>query len=305
MRNIRSIEINSNSNEEILPDFTEDFPYIATCVELDFYQTSFVPWHWHRAVELFYIQSGCLEYTTPSGKLVFPSGSGGFVNSNVLHTSAFQRRNAPNVQWLHIFDPSFLAGEAGSLIEKKYILPMTTACEAEIIPLLPDNPAEAEILGQIQAAFTLQEGQWGYELELRNALTDIWCKLFSLVQPQMTQCQSVDRDVNIKKLIIYIHEHYQQPISVEDLAQSIPISKRACFRLFQEKLHTTPLDFIKSYRLQKACQLLAHGNDSVTQIAHQCGLGSSSYFGKVFRETYQCTPLEYRRKWHDRNNPLR
>lgn len=300
MRNIRSIQIDSNSNEEILPNFTADFPYISTCAELDFYQTPFTPWHWHRAVELFYIQSGCLE-STPSGKWVFPTGTGGFVNSNVLHTSAFQRRNVPNIQCLHIFDPSFLAGEAGSIIEKKYILPITTAAEIEIIPLGAGNPTEADILEHIQTAFTLQESQWGYELELRNVLTDIWCKLFSLVQPQMAQCRSTVGEVNIKKLIIYIHEHYRQPISVEDLAQSIPISKRACFRLFQEKLHTTPADFIRSYRLQKACQLLAHGNDSVTQIASQCGLGSSSYFGKIFRETYQCTPLEYRKKWHDCN----
>ena len=56
-----------------------------TCAELDKYVGKSVPWHWHKAVELFYMESGALEYHTPKGKLVFPAGSGGFVNSNVLH----------------------------------------------------------------------------------------------------------------------------------------------------------------------------------------------------------------------------
>lgn len=305
MKNLQSIQIDTSSNEEILPGFAAEFPYIATRAELDLYQTPFTPWHWHRPVELFYVQSGCLEYTTPHGKWVFPAGSGGFVNSNVLHTSTFQRKNGPNIQLLHIFDPSFLAGEAGSRIERNYILPLTTATEIEVIPLFPENAAEATILERIRDAFALPEQQWGYELKLRNRLTDIWCELFTLAQPHMTEHHNTIGDTNIKKLIIYIHEHYRQPISVEELAQVIPISKRACFRLFQEQLHTTPVDFIRSYRLQKACQLLAHGSDSVTQIAYRCGLGSSSYFGKLFRETYQCTPLEYRRKWHDYDKPLR
>lgn len=45
--------------------------------------------------------------------------------------------------------------------------------------------------------------------------------------------------------------------------------------------------------------MLAKGHESVTVISHACGLGSSSYFGKVFREYAHCTPVEYRKKWQD------
>lgn len=305
MKKIQSIQIDHNSNEEILPGFTAEFPYIATCVELNRYDDAFMPWHWHRPVELFYIQSGCLEYTTSSGRWIFPAGSGGFVNSNVLHTSSFEQNKNGNIQQLHIFDPSLIAGEAGSLIEQKYVLPLTADSGVQMIPLFPEDPVQADILKDILNAFELQESQWGYELKLRNILTDIWLKLFELAQPFMEKKQKTDGDSKIKKMMIYVHEHYQQPIAIEDLAESVPISKRACFRLFQEYLHTTPVEYVRSYRLQRACQMLARGSESVTQIAQMCGLGSSSYFGKVFRETYHCTPLEYRRKWHDCDSFLR
>ena len=50
-----------------------------------------------------------------------------------------------------------------------------------------------------------------------------------------------------------------------------------------------------------ACRMLAEGQESVTGIGHACGLGSTSYFSKIFHARTGCTPLEYRRKWQDNN----
>lgn len=299
MKSIQCIELNNSSKEEILPGFDPAFPYIATCAELDRYLQPFTPWHWHRTVELFYIKSGCLEYTTPKGKWKFPAGSGGFVNSNVLHTSHFQRGVESNIQLLHLFDPVLLAGEHGSRMEMKYILPLTTAPDVEMIPLYPKDEAKRGILEEIRAAFELDEKEWGYELKLREALTRIWLILFEMARPAMEQGGSKEADNKIKMLMVYIHEHYQEPLTVEQLALDCHISKRVCFRLFRDNLHMTPMEYIRSYRLQKACQMLTNTKDTITQIAYNCALGSSSYFGKTFREVYHCTPLEYRRNWHD------
>ena len=303
MRSIRGIELNEGTREELLPDFSADFPYIATCGELDHYIEPVVPWHWHRTVELFYMESGCLEYTTPSGKWVFPAGSGGLVNSNVLHTSRTLPSPDSNIQLLHLFEPAFLAGEHGSRIESKYILPLTTAPGLEMIALSPDDPEQARILADIRRAFDISEQEWGYEFKLREQLAGIWLRLFELARPAMEgRRNDRDADDKIKAMMVYIHEHFQEPISVEQLAETVHISKRACFRLFQENLHMTPVEYMRSCRLQRACQMLAEGKEPITQIAYSCGLGSSSYFGKVFRERFGCTPAQYRKNWHDREN---
>lgn len=303
MKNIRGIELNEGSKEERLPGFEAEFPYIASCAELDHYIDPIIPWHWHSTVELFYMKSGCLEYDTPKGKWVFPAGSGGFVNSGVLHSSQVLSPNESTIQLLHLFEPSLLAGEHGSRMESKYVLPLTTSPLVEMIPLTPEDPAQAQILAEIQQAFEISSQDWGYEFTLREALSRIWLKLFALVQPALEQGhQGKSTDGQIKALMAYIHEHYQGPISVEQLAESAHISKRVCFRLFQENLHMSPLEYMRSYRLQKACQMLVETREPVTQIAYSCGLGSSSYFGKVFRERFGCSPGEYRKKWHDRDS---
>lgn len=300
MQNIRSIQIHEESNEELLPGFSQDFPYIATCAELDKYIEPATPWHWHRTVELFYMESGILEYTTPNRKWTFSAGSGGFINSNVLHASKVIPSGEETIQLLHLFDSELLAGVQTSRIDTKYIRPLTSALGIEMIALSNDVPQQAALLEKIRKAFELDEDSWGYEFSLRHQLTEIWLELFEIVRGDLESSPKLNpSDEKMKSMMRFIHSHYHEPISVEDIAKEAHISKRGCFRLFQENLHMTPLEYMTSYRLRRACQRLTDTNESITQIAYNCGLGSSSYFGKVFRERYGCTPAAYRKDWHD------
>ena len=302
MKRIQKLEFQENSREELLPGFDMDFPYIATCAEFDKYREPKAPWHWHRAVELFFMESGTLEYTTPKGKWVFPAGSGGFVNSNVLHTSRVIPSGQETVQKLHLFDPTLLSGTAGSRMERKYVLPLLGS-GVEVIPLDPADPEQAETLKQIRRAFEVPSEEWGYEFRLREALTKIWLRLAAPATEQASGLREADD--KIKTLMIYIHEHHAEDLSVEQLAEAAHISKRACFRLFRENLHMSPLEYIRSYRLQMASRMLLQTNEPVTRIGYACGLGSGSYFGKVFREHFGCSPAEFRRRWHNRDNSER
>lgn len=235
MKNRQSISFHPGSREELLPDFDKDFPYIASRAEIHKYIGQSVPWHWHKTVELFYMESGTLEYNTPGEKICFPPGSGGLVNSNILH--------------------------------------MTRA------------------LGRSQKTVTLK---------LRDALSEIWLMLLALSRSLPVRNKTPDQySDKIKQMMIYIHEHYPEKISVPQLASAAYLSERECFRVFHDCLHMTPTDYLKNYRLQAACRMLAHGRESITDIGHACGLGSSSYFGKAFREYAGCSPSEYRRKWQD------
>lgn len=300
MQNVSSIEFHAGSKEERLSGFMPDFPYTASCVDLDKYMGRFCPWHWHKAVEIFYMKDGALEYHTPEGKAVFYAGSGGMVNSNVLHMTRAYSRERKNIQMLHIFEPSFIAGEQGGRIEQRYVMPITAASKPELIPLYPDDPKQAEVLALIRNSFEISEQEPGYEIRLREALSEIWLRLFELSQPlpdeKKNQGKSNDK---IKSMMIYVHEHYAEKISVAEMAAAAFSSERECFRAFHDCLHMTPVEYIQSYRMQMACRMLSDGQESLTFISHACGLGSSSYFGKIFRRHMGCTPLEYRRKWQN------
>ena len=67
-----------------------------------------------------------------------------------------------------------------SRIEQKYIAPVITAPQIEVIPLFPGNAEEERILKLLAASFRLSSDEFGYEIKLREALTEIWLMLFEL-----------------------------------------------------------------------------------------------------------------------------
>lgn len=303
MKTIQSIAFHPGSREELLPNFDREFPYIASRAEIDKYIGRSVPWHWHKTVELFYMESGALEYNTPGGKICFPAGSGGLVNSNILHSTRALSRTGRTVTFVHLFDTSLIAGEQGGRIEQKYILPLKAASRIEIIPLFPDDPAQKKILDLILQSFYIPCDSFGYEIKLREALSEIWLMLFEQSRSLPIRNDTSDRSNDkIKQMMIYIHEHYSEKISVSQLAAAAYLSERECYRVFHGCLHMTPVDYIKTYRLQAACRMLTQSHEPITAVSQACGLGSSSYFGKVFREYAGFSPSEYRQKWQDIDN---
>lgn len=299
MKLIRGIELYTGSREELLPGFARDLPYIATRAELDAY---LVPWHWHKTVEIFYVESGSLEYHTPAGRTVFGAGSGGMVNRDVLHMTKALSRTQKNIQLLHIFDLSLLGGEPGSRIEQRYVTPLAAARQVELIPLFPGSAAQDAILQRVLRAFDLDSEEFGYEVKLREALTEIWLMLFRLARPMLSSRALPDKSSGaIKTMLAYIHEHYAEKLTVGQIAQAAYLSERECYRVFGSCLHTSPAEYLKTFRLQAAQRMLAREGGSVTEISHACGLGASSYFGKLFKEYTGCTPSEYRSRWQDRD----
>ena len=164
---------------------------------------------------------------------------------------------------------------------------------------LGNDGNEFKIITQV-FLYKFLNDKFGYEIKLREALTEIWLMLFELSRPMREKKGEHNKSNDkIKLMMIYIHEHYREKISIPELAAAAYLSERECYRVFHDCLHMTPVEYIKAYRLQAACQMLAKGQEAVTVISHECGLGSSSYFGKVFREYAYCSPTEYRKKWQN------
>lgn len=299
MKDIRELKLHAGSKEEILPDFAAEFPYIVSRVEMDYHPGRSAPWHWHGAVELSYTQKGCIKYYTPGGMEFLPEGWAALVNANVLHMTTAE---PGTVQLLHLFEPSLL-GAPDSRIGERYITPLAATGQVELLPLSPNDPAQAAILDQIRAAFSLSNDAFGYEVRLRNALSEIWLVLLEQAKalPNTSGRKGKNSD-KLKEMMAYVHEHFSEKLTVSDLAAAAFLSERECFRAFRECLRTTPTEYLKGYRLRHACRLLREDKVSITEVGQRCGLGSSSYFGKTFRDAMGCTPSEYRRKWQDIDN---
>lgn len=120
-----------------------------------------------------------------------------------------RRNQKKNLQFLHIFDPSFIAGQHGSRIEQKYVTPITAATQAEIFALYPEDPEQAKVIDVIRESFYLSEHDFGYEIKLREVLSDIWIQLLQISRPLLEEKgNSSKANDKIKSMMVYVHEHY-------------------------------------------------------------------------------------------------
>ncbi len=99
----------------------------------------------------------------------------------------------------------------------------------------------------------------------------------------------------IRSMMEYIEFHYMEDLTVEHISKSVSVSNSACLRCFHEMLNTTPMQYVMEIRLKKAAALLRATNKSARDIALDCGFNDPSYFTKMFRLKYNCTPGNYRK----------
>lgn len=93
----------------------------------------------------------------------------------------------------------------------------------------------------------------------------------------------------------YLHEHYAEPVSREDLARHVGLSDDYLTSCFHKELGMTPVAYLNRYRVQQAKQLLTYTHKSITDIALDVGFSSSSYFSRIFRRETGMSPEAYRR----------
>ena len=67
-------------------------------------------------------------------------------------------------------------------------------------------------------------------------------------------------------------------------------------RVIRATVDTTPIRYLRQYRIRQAARLLCHTEERISDSASRCGFQDMSYFTKSFREQLGCTPTEYRRR---------
>ena len=94
----------------------------------------------------------------------------------------------------------------------------------------------------------------------------------------------------------YLRDHYQQPVSLNNLAEVANISPIYFHKLFTAYFHKTPNQYLLDLRIERAKQMLLEETVSLVDIALSCGFTSQSYFCNRFKTLTGMTPLQYRKK---------
>ena len=114
---------------------------------------------------------------------------------------------------------------------------------------------------------------------------------FLLSEPE--KVESID-DAFLRKFAEQIEAVYADPeYNVEKLSETLGLSRGHLHRKIKELTGTAPVEFLRTYRLNKATQLLRQNAYTVSEVAYRTGFSSPAYFSKCFKAVYGVTPTEY------------
>ncbi len=284
----------SEQGEELLEHGSTAFP--VACYHDDL-KADKVPWHWHDQVEIALVTEGQVVVAAGKEKLIIPEGDGFFVNVGVLHSVWDVDCSSCRLHSM-VFLPRFVAGGVDSVIWQKYVYPLITDKCQNVLHFSQNIPWQNEILQSIENAWQgLAHEEAGFEFQVREDVSRVvYC--LSKQRPKTLKLpseKSLRDSERIKKMLLFIQEHYAEPITAADIAESALISESECLRCFRNTIDTTPIQYLKNFRLQKAADYLLASQLGIADIASRCGFQEMSYFAKTFRELRGMTPSEFRR----------
>ena len=290
------VQVDGNQKEK-MPYLDDTFPIDIWTDVYDTFVDETLNCHWHPDFEWGVLVSGSLDFYINGIHMPMEAGDCIFINSNNMHTAKQSSTASGAVIKGVAFPASLFVSNMSSVVYKKYFEPIINAPIQGIV--IPRETIFAEKLTQSMLDIhKLTTEDFGSELSYLSTLSHLWKE--NLAYIFKTKSELLEHKINrkneerAKKILSYIHENYSEPLTVDILAEYANISRSECFRCFKHFTNKNPIEYINEYRLGNAAKLLMESRLSVTEVGIACGFNSSSYFGKMFKETYGVSPKQYR-----------
>ena len=302
--NNNNYTLKPNNNLQTIRPFSDpSFPFVITHLNMAQLSIPYIPWHWHDEFELVCVQSGTLIVGTSDGSFELQPGECAFLNSGILHM--LKTQSDLDCEFFSVrFYGKLLFPDATASIATQYMHPLLVSPELRYIHLNSDTPLTSRMIQQVKQIIQIYYmNQPGSELMLLSKLYALWSALNDYLQqtPSVSPLSSLtisDYD-RVNTAIHYIAEHYAEPLTLEDIANIIHVSKSECCRCFKRVVSLSPIEFLIQYRVMEAIRKMQTKEavaKSISQLSASVGFNNASYFNKQFKRHTNFTPVEYRNK---------
>lgn len=245
-------------------------------------------YHWHIEYEVIRVLKGELLMTIGEDEFTAKSGDIIFIKGGLLHGGI--PKNCLYECIVYNLDSLMTASPAGERLLKK-----VSSNSIEIYDHFPSG--DRELLRITDRMFGhMKTRAEGHELTVIGAFYEFFGYILEhslYKEAQSISAKDGQRIEHLKNVIATIEEHYDECITLDDLARAAGMNSKYFCRYFREMTHRTPIDYLNYYRIEQACFKLATSNNSVAEIGMSCGFNDESYFIKTFKKYKGVTPKKY------------
>ena len=270
--------------------------------------------HWHPEIELFYLESGTLEFAIEDTCCRLHAGEAMLIPPKLLHHAwGVQEagRTAQDLDGNHgegisgkakvgvhralVFSADLIASPSEPVSYQKYVLPILQNPAGFSLHLTKEIRWQREVLADMERIFAEEKENRETELLIRGLLQVIWQNVYTNHIRQISGRRLDGRvELRMQETLDFIHGHFQEEISLETLARTAHLSEGQFCRSFRQVTGYTPFTYLKRYRLLQSCVYLTETDKKISEICLLCGFNNISYFNREFLKMMQMKPSAYR-----------
>ena len=248
-----------------------------------------MPFHWHLELELVHITSGSFRLTADRQEFHMNAGDSLLLPGGVLHGGTPENCIYECV----VFHPRMLlvpAHVCSTAIQS--LTDQSASLKTRVYSGETDFSSAAE-----QLCAVLEERKEGYEFLVQGYLYQLFGILTGNHEIVTEKSSAVHQKLDpVKKALSFIEAHYAEQIELKDIADAAGLNPNYLCRLFKSVTERTPIDYLRYYRIECACEMLAVRDISIPEVSWRCGYHDPSYFIRCFRKEKGITPAGYLRR---------
>ena len=248
------------------------------------------PIHWHNSIEIIYVIKGSLDITIDSDSFTLNEKEVEIINVDEAHN--FYSKEDNKVLIFNI-DPSFFEKYYKDIKNVFFYTASSSTQSGEEYDELK------MFLAKILCEYVQKLEDYDEEIEdilihLLYHLINNFHYLTSEKEELKDKTEQLDRYHRISK---YIFNNYNNNITLKDIAKKEFLSPHYLSHEIKYATGYSFTDLINQTRVEESIKLLLDTDMSISEISDEVGFSHVRYYNKNFKEYYNCTPLQYRKKF--------
>ena len=231
------------------------------------------PLHLHDSFEYITVLSGEMDVTVDKNRYTLCEGDSLLIFPNQLHDLVTKNKSS---HFLCIFSPK-LVQEFSKMISSK----------------IPENNAFNLDGFYTKRLLALDNDAMMDTVSIKGLLYSL-CGEFNKNAVYIEQKNK--RDDLLSRIFKYVGDNFKTECSLRSLSSELSYNYVYLSKFFKQSTNITFIEYVNRYRIEEACYLLKNTNQTVLQIAYDCGFDSLRSFNRNFKAVTSITPSEYQNK---------
>ena len=248
--------------------------------------------HHHDFYEVYFLISGDVTYTIESRQYRVMPGDVLLISPRELHQICIRPEMSTYERYVLWVDPKLLTGLSTELTDLTRYLDPARPSHSN---LLRTKPEQASLLQRLFDQLWQESGSDGYGSDLlqQSLLIQLLVTINRLAGKDTGPLEEQTHSSRaVSEVVDYVNLHYSEPLSLEQLADLVYVSKYHLSHEFNRLVGTSVYRYIQKKRLLIARQLLAQGKRP-GEVYSDCGFSDYAGFYRAFRNEYGISPREY------------